>query len=115
MNSELVLGQTGGESWLDTQELIAPVLFTNIANQDYYTGDQFILNGTLYKVTKVASTVGSPAIAQGDTIDITNDCVVSNTITQQINNTLEIQNVSVKYFRDNFVFRKSYKDIVNKK
>lgn len=72
-----------------TQRLIANIQENTVANKDYYTGEQFILNGVLYRVTKVASTVGSPAIAQGATIDIANDCEVSDTITQQIVNITE--------------------------
>ena len=63
-----------------TQRLIANIQENTVANKDYYIDDQFILNGVLYKVTKT----GSPAIAQGATIDIANDCVVSDTITQQM-------------------------------
>lgn len=70
-----------------TQRLIANIQENTVANQDYYRGDQFILNGVLYKVTKVNGGTASaitPAITQGATIDITNDCVVSDTITQQM-------------------------------
>lgn len=70
-----------------TQRLIANIQENTVANKDYYTGDQFILNGVLYKVTKT----GSPAIAQGATIDIANDCAVSDTISQQINELLLIE------------------------
>lgn len=71
-----------------TQRLIANIQENTVANQDYYKGDQFILNGVLYKVTKANGgtvSVPTPAIAQGVTIDIANDCAVSDTIAQQIN------------------------------
>ena len=70
-----------------TQRLIANIQENTVANKDYYTGDQFILNGVLYRVTKAnGGTLVSPtpAIPQGTTIDIANDCVVSDTIAQQL-------------------------------
>ena len=49
-NSELVLGQTGG-NWLDTQQLIAPVFFSLVASTPLNSGNLFIYNNTLYKAT----------------------------------------------------------------
>lgn len=61
-----------------TQELIAPVQDTLIAKQNYAQGQQFILGGALFTVTK------SGGISVGDTININTDVEASDNITDQI-------------------------------
>lgn len=62
-----------------TQELIAPVQDTLIAKQNYAEGQQFILGGALFTVTK------SGGISVGDTINMNTDVEASDNITDQIN------------------------------
>lgn len=65
---------------VQTKMLIAPVLAEMVATQPFAIGDQFIVDNILYKATK--------AIAIGDAISVgtgtTNNCVLSDNITQQI-------------------------------
>lgn len=61
-----------------TQELIAPVQDTLIAKQNYAQGQQFILGGALFTVTK------SGGISVGDTINMNTDVEASDNITDQI-------------------------------
>lgn len=63
-----------------TQELIAPVQNTLIADRNYTVGQQFILNGTLYKVT-TAITSGNPIITSGSSAN----CELADIITEQLN------------------------------
>lgn len=66
---------------VQTQMLIAPVLSNMVATQPFAIGEQFIVDNVLYKATK--------AIAIGDAISVgtgtTNNCVLSDSITQQMN------------------------------
>ena len=62
-----------------TQELIAPVQDTLIAKQNYAEGQQFILGGALFTVTK------SGGISVGDTINMNTDVEASDNITDQMN------------------------------
>ena len=63
-----------------TQELIAPVQDTLIAKQNYAEGQQFILGGALFTVTK------SGGISVGNTINMNTDVESSDNITDQIKN-----------------------------
>ena len=57
--------------------LIAPVETSNVASQQYLTGDQFVYNGLLYKATTT--------IAQGGTITVGSNCQLADIVTKQIN------------------------------
>lgn len=90
------------ENDVQTQMLIAPVLAEMVATQTFAIGDRFIVNNTLYKATK--------AIAIGDTISVgtsaSDNCVLSDMITQQIKVTPWMSLVSGVIYRKvgNIVF-----------
>lgn len=64
-----------------TQQLIAPVLGAMVADRNFTIGDQFIVNNTLYKIT-------AATVASGTDLVVGTNCAVSDTITQQMKDTV---------------------------
>lgn len=81
-----------------TQQLVAPILPSMVANRTFAKGDLFIVNSTLYKATT--------AIAVGDTIAVGTNCSLASTVVEElqgmiedsINDTSLLLNSSIRQF-----------------
>ena len=75
-----LIQQNMGAIYDGSQRLIAPVLNSTTATQNWAVGQEFILDGNLYKVT-IAIPSGSQIIVSGSSAN----CALADTVTEQIN------------------------------
>jgi len=85
----MIISQDFGSVFDDSaQRMIAPIQKSLVAIRDYYQGQCFIYDGVNYKVTKADTTSGgvitAPAIATGDTINLSTDVAIADTITDML-------------------------------
>ncbi len=71
-----------------TESNIAPIESSTTASQAYAVGDQFILNGLLYKATA--------AINQGGTILPNGNCALSSSVTDQLSKATVMPNLTIQ-------------------
>ena len=76
-----LIQQNMGAIYDGSQRLIAPVLNSTTATQNWEVGQEFILDGNLYKVTTAISS-GSQIIVSGSSAN----CELADTVTEQIVN-----------------------------
>lgn len=82
-----LIQQNMGAIYDGSQRLIAPVLNSTTATKNWAVGEEFILDGNLYKVTTAISS-GSQIIVSGSSAN----CALADTVTEQIKN-LEINSI----------------------
>lgn len=75
-----LIQQNMGAIYDGSQRLIAPVLNSTTATQRWEVGQEFILDGNLYKVT-TAIPSGSQIVVSGSSAN----CALADTVTEQIN------------------------------
>ena len=80
--SEMDYLNAGAGNWLDTQQLIAPVLLSMVSDKAYAVGEQFIVNSVLYKITQAVSAAGVDLV-------VGTNCELADTVTEQINTVTE--------------------------
>lgn len=79
-----LIQQNMGAIYDGSQRLIAPVLNSTTATQNWAVGQEFILDGNLYKVT-TAIPSGSQIVVSGSSAN----CELADTVTEQINGVLK--------------------------
>ena len=75
-----LIQQNMGAIYDGSQRLIAPVLNSTTATQNWAVGQEFILDGNLYEVTTAISS-GSQIIVSGSSAN----CALADTVTEQLN------------------------------
>lgn len=78
----IIKQEYGSFTDVETQQMLAPILYSLIANRDFAVGDLFIFQNKLYKAIKAIST--TDPIVIGDGTDPSDNATAASTVSEEL-------------------------------